>query len=85
MNEKVNMYLGNLLSSQREKSQELRELILNTFPKISEKMKYGVPYFDKKFYIVGLNNNVNLGVSIKNLPDEEISLFQGTGKTTRHL
>ena len=48
-------------------------------------MKYGVPYYDDKYYIVSLKNHVNLGVSIKNLDAEEIKLFEGTGKTTRHI
>jgi len=48
-------------------------------------MKYGVPYYGNKYYIVALKTHVNLGFSIKNLTPEEVSLFEGTGKTTRHI
>jgi hypothetical protein len=34
---------------------------------------------------VALKTHVNLGFSIKGLSKEEIALFQGTGKTTRHI
>ena len=48
-------------------------------------MKYGVPYYGNKYYIVALRTHVNLGFSIKGLKPEEIALFEGTGKTTRHI
>lgn len=85
MNERVNEYIKELDNPQREICEELRAVILKNFPNIKESMKYGVPYYDNKFYIVGLKDSVNLGFSIKNLTDDEISFFQGTGKTTRHL
>jgi hypothetical protein len=85
MNEKVNNYIKNLPSPQREISKNIRKLIFNSFPNIKENMKYGVPYYDNDFYIVGLKDHVNLGVSIQNLTPEEIALFEGTGKTTRHI
>ncbi|MEJ2250337.1 MAG: DUF1801 domain-containing protein [Candidatus Lokiarchaeota archaeon] len=85
MDEIVTEYFNKLKSPQKEICHELRDLILRIFPKIKEYMKYGVPYYDNEFYIVGLKDSVNLGFSIKNLTKEEISLFQGTGKTMRHL
>jgi hypothetical protein len=85
MSQKVDNYITNLSSPQREISQKLRNIILTTYPDIKEEMKYGVPYYDANFYIVGLKDHVNLGVSIRNLTPEEISLFEGTGKTTRHI
>ena len=48
-------------------------------------MKYGVPYYGNKYYIVALKTHVNLGFSIKGLTTEEIGLLEGTGKTTRHI
>ncbi|MBD3230945.1 MAG: hypothetical protein GF329_22390 [Candidatus Lokiarchaeota archaeon] len=85
MNEKVDGYIEKQTSPQKEICQILRKIILKTFPTIKEQMKYGVPYYDDKFYIVGLKKHVNLGFSIKNLTDQEINLFEGTGKTTRHV
>jgi uncharacterized protein YdhG (YjbR/CyaY superfamily) len=85
MNEEVDKYIKKQPSPQKEICQKLREIILSTFPSIEEKMKYGVPYYNEKFHIVGLKDHVNLGFSIKNFSKEEISLFEGTGKTTRHI
>ncbi len=49
-------------------------------------MKWGVPAFaEGQFYIVALKDHVNLGVSIKGLDREEIALFEGSGKTMRHI
>lgn len=49
-------------------------------------MKWGVPVFaGGKFYIGSFKNSVNLGFSIIGLDDSEISLFEGTGKTMRHI
>lgn len=85
MSEKIDNYIKKQPSPQQEICQELRSIILKTYPSIREDMKYGVPYYDNDFYIVGLKDHVNLGVSIQNLTQEEISLFEGTGKTTRHI
>ena len=85
MNEEVSRYIEKQNSPQKEICQKLREIILNSFPTIKEEMKYGVPYFDDMYYIVALKTHVNLGFSIKNLTKKEISLFEGSGKTTRHI
>jgi hypothetical protein len=81
----IDEYIKEQKSPQKEICQILRELILNTYPKISQDMKYGVPYFGNEFYIVALKDKVNLGFSIEGLNKEEIKLFEGTGKTTRHI
>ena len=85
MDPKVDEYIQKQDSPQKELCLILRDIILNTFPSIKEEMKYGVPYYGNKFYIVALKTHVNLGFSIKGLTSEEIKLFEGTGKTTRHL
>jgi hypothetical protein len=48
-------------------------------------MRLGVPYYDDKYYIVGLRDHVNLGFLIIGLSRENIAKLQGKGKTTRHL
>ena len=49
-------------------------------------MKWGVPAFaDGKFYIVALKDHVNLGFSSQGLTKEELKLFDGGGKTMRHI
>ena len=84
--EKVNQYIDQLSSPQKEICKGLRNIIHNTFPDIEEKMKWGVPTFgDDQFYIVGLKDHVNLGFSIQDLPQSVIDQLQGSGKTMRVL
>ena len=85
MSSKVDEYIQKQQTPQKRICEKLRKIILDKFPTINEQMKYGVPYYDDKFYIVALKNHVNLGFLIKNLNKEEIALFEGTGKTTRHI
>ncbi len=85
MTENVDDYIKKQKSPQNEICRKLRDIILNTYPSITERMKYGVPYYNDNFYIVALKDHVNLGVLIKNLSKEEISLFEGSGKLTRHI
>jgi len=85
MDPKVDEYIEKQNSPQKELCRILRDIILNTFPSIKEEMKWGVPNYGNKFYIVALKAHVNLGFSIKGLTTEEINLFEGTGKTMRHL
>ena len=85
MESKVEEYIEKQNSPQKKICQKLREIILNTFPDIKEEMKYGVPYYGNKYYIVALKTHVNLGFSIKDLTEKEISLLEGSGKTVRHL
>ena len=85
MDIKVKEYIEKQKSPQKEICQELREIILSTFPNIIEIMKYGVPYYGNRYYIVALKTHVNLGFSIKGLKKEEIVLLEGSGKTTKHI
>lgn len=85
MDPKVDDYIEKQIYPHKELCRILRDIILNTFPSIKEEMKYGVPYYGNKFYFVALKTHVNLGFSIKGLTTEELNLFEGTGKTTRHL
>jgi len=85
MNEKVKNYIEKQKSPQKEICNKLREIILKTFPDIKEEMKMGVPWYEDKYYIVALKDHVNLGFSLKGLSKEEIKLFQGGGKTMKHI
>jgi hypothetical protein len=86
MSAKVDDYINKQVSPQKEICQALRRLILKIFPDVKEEMKWGVPAFSEgKFYIVALKDHVNLGFSIKGLTKEEISLFNGGGKTMKHI
>jgi hypothetical protein len=86
MNNKIDDYIAKQKSPQREICESLRKIILKTFPNVEEEMKWGVPALgDGKFYIVALKDHVNLGFSIDGLTKEELKLFDGGGKTTRHI
>lgn len=83
---KVDDYIAKQGAPQREICQRLRELILKTVPGTKEAMKWGVPAFaDGRFYIVALKGHVNLGFATEGLTKEEIALFDGGGRTTKHI
>jgi hypothetical protein len=83
---KVDDYINQQPSPQKEICQRLRELILKVLPEAKEEMRWGVPVFgDGKFYIAPLKDKVNLGFAINGLTKEEIALFEGGGKTMRHI
>ncbi len=84
MNKQVEDYIEKQKSSQKEICQQLRGIILETFPGIEEEMKWGVPTYAKgKFYLVALKDHVNLGFSIEGLSDDEQKRFEGSGKTMK--
>ena len=85
MDEKVREYLKNLPSPQKEICEKVRNIIVKTFPNLEESFKNGVPWYECKYYIVGLKDHVNIGFSVEGLTDEEISLFEGKGKYMRHI
>ena len=85
MDKNVDDYIEKQKSPQKEICQKLRKIILNTFPDIKEEMKMGVPWYEGKYYIVALKDHVNLGFSIKDLPKKEQELFEGSGKTMKHI
>lgn len=82
---KVDEYFQKQPSPQKEILLSLRKLIFQTFPKIKEEFKLGVPVYDDKYYLVGLKDHVNFGFSIIGMNEDEISLFDGGGKTTKHV
>lgn len=86
MSKTVDEYIEKQKSPQKEICQELRRIVFQTFPHIREEMKWGVPTYAKgKYYIVALKDHVNLGFSLRGLSKEEQKLFQGSGKTMRHV
>lgn len=85
MNKEVQNYIEKQKSPQKEICIKFREIILKKFPDIQEEMKMGVAWYEDKYYIVALKDHVNLGFSLKNLSKEEIGLFQGGGKTMKHI
>jgi hypothetical protein len=86
MSNAVDDYINKQSLPQKEICRILRGLILDTFPDAIEEMKWGVPAFGGgKFYIVALKDHVNLGFSLKGLTKEDEKLFDGGGKTMKHV
>jgi hypothetical protein len=84
MVKEVTEYINKQKSPQKEIIKKLRKIILNTFPKIKEEMKMGVPWYGK-YYLVGLKDHVNIGFCISGLSKKEQDLFEGKGKLMRHI
>ena len=85
MNKEVDDYLEKQKLPQKEICKRLRKIILETFPDIKEEMKLGVLWYEGKYYIVALKDHVNLGFSLKGLSKREVELFEGGGKTMKHI
>ena len=85
INKEVEKYIKKQKSPQKEICLKLREIIVKTFPKIEEQMWAGVPFYEHRYYIVAHKDHVNMGFAINGLPQKEIALFEGKGKTMRHI
>ena len=85
MAKEVDDYIEKQKLPQKGICKRLRKIILETFPAIREEMKLGVPWYEGKYYIVALKDHVNLGFSLKGLSKEKIELFEGGGKTMKHI
>ena len=84
MDEKVSQYFQKQSLHHQAILRQLREILLTTFPGISESFQWGVPMYDGgRFYLAALKNQVNLGVSIVGLDKEDIARFEGGDKTAR--
>jgi hypothetical protein len=86
MDKQVYTYIEKQKSPQREVLQEVRKIFIETLPDCQEKIMWGVITFgDGKFYIAAMRNRVHVGFVVMGLSDEEIGLFEGNGKTMRHI
>ena len=83
--QKVDDYIKKQKSPQKEILKKLRKLIRKTLPKAEEGFRVGVPWYGKKFYLVGLKDHVNIGFSVQGLPKNDLELFEGKGKLMRHI
>ena len=86
MDKQVDEYIGKQKSPQKEILQKVRKIFLKTLPNCEEKSAWGVVAFaGGKFYIAAMKNRVHVGFAINGLSKEEIGLFEGSGKTMRHI
>lgn len=86
MDKKITDYLNKQKPPQKEICLALRKIILKRLPKVKEEMKWGAIVYDGGRYYIGVvKYGVNLGFAINGLTKEEIGLFEGGGKTMRHI
>ncbi len=85
MDKKVSAYIEKQKSPQKEILSALRNIIIRSFPGIGEEMKWGVPNYEGRYYLVALKDHVNLGFWLKGLTAEQEKLFEGSGKTMKHI
>jgi len=86
MEKKVKIYFEKQKSPQKEILQKVRKIFYETLPNCEEKMAWGVPTFASgKFYIAAMKNRVHVGFAITGLSEDEIGLFEGSGKMMRHI
>ena len=86
MEKQVNEYIEKQKSPQKEILRKLRKVFYETLPDCEEKMAWGVVTFaGGKFYIAAMKNRVHVGFAITGLNKDEVSLFEGSGKTMRHV
>ena len=86
MNTQVNEYIEKQKAPQKEIIQKVRKIFQKTLSNSEEKMRWGViTYPPDKFYIASMKNRVHVGFAITGLNKDEIKLFEGSGKTMRHI
>ena len=85
MDELVKEYLGKQEPDKKKIIEKLRKILLNTLPTIKETMGFGVMCYENLYYLAALKKQVNMGFSIIGLSPDEVKLFEGTGKTMRHI
>ncbi|UCF12682.1 MAG: DUF1801 domain-containing protein [Thermoplasmatales archaeon] len=86
MDRQVIEYIEKQKSPQKKIIKKVRNIFLKTLPNCKEKKAWGVITFaDGKFYIGAIKNRVHVGFAINGLSKEEIGLFEGGGKTMRHI
>ena len=86
MDKRISEYIEKQNSPQKEILQKIRKIFHKTLPNCEEKIAWGVIAFaNEKFYIAAMKNRVHIGFAITGLSKEEICLFEGSGKTMRHI
>jgi hypothetical protein len=86
MDKRIEEYIDKQPSPQKEIILKVRDIFTKTLRKNNEKLAWGVMvYGDGKFYIAAMKNRVHIGFAITGLNKEEIDMFEGGGKTMRHI
>jgi len=82
----IEVYIEKQKSPQKEILREVQKIFRETLSDSKEEMRWGVVTFASgKFYIAAMKNCVHVGFAITGLNSDEIALFEGNGKTMRHI
>jgi hypothetical protein len=86
MESQIEEYIQKQKSPQKEIILKVREIFQETLPIPDEKKGWGViTYGGGKFYLGAINDRVHVGFAISGLSADEVGLFEGSGKTMRHI
>ena len=86
MNRPVDEYIEKQRTRQKEILRKIRRIFLKTLPGCEEKRAWGaVTFAGGKFYIAVLKDRVHVGFAITGLNKKDVDLFEGSGKTMRHI
>jgi len=86
MTKQADEYIEKQKSPQKEILKRVRKIFQETLPSCEEKMAWGViTYASGKFYIAAMKNRVHVGFAVTGLSEDEISMFEGSGKTMKHI
>ena len=86
MDSQIEKYIQKQKSPQKEIILKVIEIFQETLPNLKEKKGWGVITFGNgKFYLGTIGNRVHVGFAIGGFGDKEIGLFEGNGKTMRHI
>ena len=86
MDKQADVYIEKQKSPQKEILKRVRKIFQETLPNCEEKMTWGViTYASGKFYIAAMKNRVHVGFAVTGLSEDEISMFEGSGKTMKHI
>lgn len=82
----VEIYIEKQKSPQKEILREVQKIFKATLPKSKAEMRWGAITFSSgKFYLAAMKNRVHVGFAITGLSSDELALFEGNGKTMRHI
>jgi uncharacterized protein YdhG (YjbR/CyaY superfamily) len=86
MSKETDAYIERQKSPQKEILLKVRKIFRETFSNCEEEMGWGViTFLSGKFYLAAMKNCVHVGFAIAGLSEDEISVFEGSGKTMRHI
>ena len=86
MDKQADAYIEKQKSPQKEVLKKVRQIFQETLPNCEEKVAWGViTYESGKFYIAAMKNRVHVGFAVTGLSEDEINMFEGSGKTMKHI